>query len=101
MLTDGHLSGLVCKGLVVAEIAPEAATGGPLALVQDGDAIEIDLDRRVCNLLVDEAELERRRQEWRKPEPVNDTGWLKIYRATVGTMPQGAILCADKPRGER
>ena len=46
ILTDGHLSGLVCKGLVVAELSPEAATGGPLALVQDGDSITIDLDTR-------------------------------------------------------
>lgn len=100
MLTDGHLSGLVCKGLVVAEIAPEAATGGPLALVEDGDIIEIDLDRRVCDLDVDEAELERRRMAWRRPAPVNDTGWLKIYRASVGSMPQGAILSAGKPATE-
>jgi dihydroxy-acid dehydratase len=101
MLTDGHLSGLVCKGLVVAEVAPEAATGGPLALVEDGDTIEIDLQRRVCNLLVDDAQLAQRRDAWRKPAPVNDTGWLRVYRATVGTMPQGAILTAGKPAAER
>ncbi|MGF6817543.1 dihydroxy-acid dehydratase [Paraburkholderia atlantica] len=97
MLTDGHLSGLVCKGLVVAEVSPEAATGGPLAYVEDGDTIEIDLERRVCDLRVDEAELARRRAAWQRPAPVNDTGWLKIYRATVGTMPQGAVLGADRP----
>lgn len=101
MLTDGHLSGLVCKGLVVAEVSPEAATGGPLALVEDGDTIEIDLERRVCNLRVDDAELARRRAAWQRPAPVNDTGWLKIYRATVGTMPQGAVLGANRPSAER
>ncbi|MBN3846016.1 dihydroxy-acid dehydratase [Paraburkholderia sp. Ac-20342] len=101
MLTDGHLSGLVCKGLVVAEVSPEAATGGPLALVEDGDTVEIDLERRVCNLQVDEAEVARRRAAWQRPAPVNDTGWLKIYRATVGTMPQGAVLGADRPARER
>jgi dihydroxy-acid dehydratase len=96
MLTDGHLSGLVCKGIVVAEVAPEAATGGPLALVEDGDTIEIDLDRRTCDLHVDEAERQRRRAVWQRPAPVNDTGWLKIYRANVGSMPQGAVLTGDK-----
>jgi dihydroxy-acid dehydratase len=100
MLTDGHLSGLVCKGLVVAEVSPEAATGGPLALVEDGDLINIDLDRRVCDLQVDEAELQRRRAAWRRPAPVNDTGWLKIYRANVSSMPQGAVLTASKTTKE-
>jgi dihydroxy-acid dehydratase len=70
-------------------------------LVEDGDTIEIDLQRRVCNLLVDDAQLAQRRDAWRKPAPVNDTGWLRVYRATVGTMPQGAILTAGKPAAER
>ncbi|MQR00216.1 dihydroxy-acid dehydratase [Glaciimonas soli] len=95
MLTDGHLSGLVCKGLVVAEVAPEAALGGPLALVEDGDLITIDLDRHVCDLDVEPAELERRRAQWVRPAPVNDTGWLKIYRRNVSSMPSGAVLAGD------
>jgi dihydroxy-acid dehydratase len=61
MLTDGHLSGLVCKGIVVAEVAPEAALGGPLALVQDGDIITIDLDTRRLDLQVGDEEMARRR----------------------------------------
>lgn len=101
MLTDGHLSGLVCKGLVVAEVSPEAAIGGPLALVEDGDLIDIDLDRRVCDLLVDEAVLEQRRAVWKRPEPVNDTGWLKIYRATVSETPQGVVLNASRTQAGR
>jgi dihydroxy-acid dehydratase len=96
MLTDGHLSGLVCKGLVVAEVSPEAATGGPLAFVEDGDLIDIDLDRRVCDLLVDEAVLEQRRAVWKKPAPINDTGWLKIYRATVSETSRGVVLDASR-----
>ncbi len=99
MLTDGHLSGLVCKGLVVAEISPEAATGGPLALVEDGDLISIDLDRKVCDLLVDDDEIQRRRSIWQRPPTVNDTGWLKIYRASVGPMSQGAVLTTDRSKG--
>ena len=92
MITDGHLSGLVCKGLVVAEVSPEAAAGGPLALVQDGDRIVIDLDLRRCDLLVDDAELERRRAQWQAPAPAFDRGWLQIYRRNVGPLSEGAVL---------
>lgn len=92
LLTDGHLSGLVCKGLVVAEIAPEAAAGGPLALVQDGDRITIDLDTRRCDLLVSAEELAARRQAWSAAPPLFDRGWLNIYRRSVGPLSQGAVL---------
>lgn len=92
MLTDGHLSGLVCKGLVVAEVAPEGAVCGPLALVHDGDTITIDLDSRRCDLQVDEAELERRRAAWQPRPPLFDTGWLQIYRRNVSPLAQGAVL---------
>ncbi|OIQ93989.1 dihydroxy-acid dehydratase [mine drainage metagenome] len=98
LLTDGHLSGLVCKGLVVAEVSPEAATGGPLALVEDGDSITIDLDQRLCNLNISDEEFARRRGRWQKPIPVYDTGWLNIYRRSVGPLAQGAVLVqGDKP----
>jgi dihydroxy-acid dehydratase len=96
MLTDGHLSGLVCKGLVVAEVAPEAALGGPLALVQDGDVITIDLDQRRCDLELGDDELARRRAAWRPPEPKFDSGWLQIYRRNVGSPAQGAVLVRNK-----
>lgn len=96
MLTDGHLSGLVCKGLVVAEVSPEAAVGGPLALVEEGDTITIDLDTRDLHLHVDDATLAARRQAWQAPAPLHDAGWLRLYRANVGPLPQGAVL-AGKP----
>ena len=92
MLTDGHLSGLVCKGLVVAELSPEAALGGPLALVQDGDGVTIDLDTRRCDLEIDEVEMQRRREAWTPSPPQFDRGWLQIYRRNVGPLPQGAVL---------
>lgn len=96
MLTDGHLSGLVCKGLVVAEISPEGAVCGPLALVQDGDIITIDLDARRCDLEVPADEMECRRAAW-KPAPKScDTGWLQLYRRNVGPLTEGAVLV--KPR---
>lgn len=95
MLTDGHLSGLVCKGLVVAEVAPEAALGGPLALVRDGDTITIDLDTRKVDLEVTETELAQRRAAWQPPKPLFDRGWLQIYRRNVGPLHQGAVLTRE------
>ena len=91
LLTDGHLSGLVCKGLVVAEVSPEGATCGPLALVQDGDSIVIDLDARRVDLLVDDAELEQRRKTWQPPSKQFDSGWLQLYRRNVGPLSAGAV----------
>ena len=98
MLTDGHLSGLVCKGLVVAEVSPESADGGPLALVRDGDTIAIDLDTRRCDLEVSDEEMQRRRAAWKPPTPMFDRGWLQIYRRNVGPLPEGAVLVKAESR---
>jgi dihydroxy-acid dehydratase len=95
MLTDGHLSGLVCKGLVVAEVAPEAALGGPLALVHDGDIVTVDLDTRRVDLDVADATMEQRRSEWQPPKAQFDRGWLQIYRRNVGPLAQGAVLTRE------
>ncbi len=92
LLTDGHLSGLVCKGLVVAEISPEAAIGGPLALVVNGDNVTVDLDQRLCELQISPAEMDRRRAAWTPPKPQFDSGWLQIYRRNVGSTATGAVL---------
>lgn len=97
MLTDGHLSGLVCKGLVVAELSPEAATGGPLGLVQDGDLITIDLDTRRVDADLTDAQWQSRRAQWRAPAPAHDTGWLQQYRRTVGALSEGAVLVRTEP----
>jgi dihydroxy-acid dehydratase len=96
LLTDGHLSGLVCKGLVVAEVAPEAALGGPLALVEDGDSITVDLDKKRCDLNVDASEIDARRARWQAPKPLFDRGWLNIYRRNVGPTATGAVLIDTK-----
>jgi dihydroxy-acid dehydratase len=95
ILTDGHLSGLVCKGLVVAELSPEAATGGPLALVQDGDSITIDLDTRRIDAALTDEQWQQRRSEWRAPVPANNVGWLQQYRRNVGPLSEGAVLVRD------
>ncbi len=92
ILTDGHLSGLVCKGLVVAEVSPEAALGGPLGLVRDGDLITIDLDARRLDVALSDAELQARRADWQAPELAFDTGWLQQYRRNVSPLSKGAVL---------
>ena len=97
LLTDGHLSGLVCKGLVVAEISPEAFDGGPLALVCNGDPVTVDLDARVCNLDISAKEMSRRRADWKQPAPMFDRGWLQIYRRNVGPLNKGAVLVKAQP----
>jgi dihydroxy-acid dehydratase len=96
LLTDGHLSGLVCKGLVVGEVAPEAAAGGPLALIEDGDRIVIDLEKRVCDLDVPQAELDARRARWQAPAANYDSGWLRIYQRNVGSLSKGGVLTGEK-----
>jgi dihydroxy-acid dehydratase len=92
VITDGQLSGLVNKGLVVGEVMPEAATGGPLGLVEDGDRIAIDVERKTVELEVSEPELAVRRARFRPKPPKDDSGWLSIYRRTVQPLTKGAVL---------
>jgi len=92
VVTDGQMSGLVNKGLVVGEVAPEAATGGPLGLVRNGDIVTIDLDRQVIDLEVPDDEIERRRAAFTAPAPSGDNGWLGVYERTVGRLSDGATL---------
>jgi dihydroxy-acid dehydratase len=90
LLTDGRFSGGT-TGLCVGHVAPEAADGGPIALVQDGDRIRLDLDAGILDLLVDAAELDRRRAGWKPLEPRYTTGVLGKYAKLVGSAAQGAI----------
>jgi dihydroxy-acid dehydratase len=90
LLTDGRFSGGT-TGLCVGHVAPEAAVGGPIALVADGDRIRLDMTRRTLDLLVDDAELERRLAEW-KPQPQRfDYGVLGKYAKLVGSAATGAV----------
>jgi dihydroxy-acid dehydratase len=91
-VTDGQLSGLCLKGLTVAEVSPEAAVGGPLALVENGDRIVIDADGRTLDLDVDEAELSERRTRLGQPELTRSRGYLSIYQRSVQPMSTGAVL---------
>ncbi len=90
LLTDGRFSGGT-TGLCIGHVAPEAAHGGPIALVRDGDPIVLDLAARTLDLLVDSDELARRRAEWAPPEPALRTGVLRKYARLVGSAAQGAV----------
>jgi dihydroxy-acid dehydratase len=90
LLTDGRFSGGT-TGLCVGHIAPEAAVGGPVALVQDGDRIRLDMAARTLDVLVGDDELARRRAEWKPLAPRFDYGVLGKYAKLVGSAAQGAI----------
>jgi dihydroxy-acid dehydratase len=75
----------------VGHIAPEAAVGGPIALVRDGDTILIDPDRHVLELEVDAAELARRRSAWRAPQPRYASGVFAKYARLVSSAADGAV----------
>ncbi|WP_198670593.1 dihydroxy-acid dehydratase [Oceanicella sp. SM1341] len=92
VVTDGQLSGLVNKGLVVGEVQPEAAEGGPLALVEDGDMIAIDVTAKRLDLEVAAETLAARAARFTPPEPCSDSGWLSIYERTVSPLSRGASL---------
>jgi dihydroxy-acid dehydratase len=90
LLTDGRFSGGT-HGLMIGHVAPEAALGGPIALVEEGDAIVVDADAHELNLEVDEAVLAERRARWSPPEPRYRTGVLAKYAALVSSASEGAI----------
>jgi dihydroxy-acid dehydratase len=93
LITDGRFSGAT-HGHVVGHIAPEAAVGGPIALVRDGDRISIDPDRRVLDLGIDDKELTRRRSEWKAPVARYKTGAMAKYAQLVSSASIGAVTGA-------
>ncbi len=94
LITDGRFSGGT-RGAAIGHVSPEAAEGGPIGLIQDGDRIAIDLDAGTVDLLVDEAELAQRRDGW-TPLHKDVTGrWLQRYRTMVTNASRGAVLSAD------
>jgi dihydroxy-acid dehydratase len=88
-ISDARMSG-TAYGTVVLHVSPEAAVGGPLALVQDGDMIELDVEARRLHLDVADAELERRRQAWRAPARPSETGYVRLYVDHVQQADTGA-----------
>jgi dihydroxy-acid dehydratase len=90
LLTDGRFSGGT-YGLVVGHVSPEAAVGGPIALVREGDSITIDAKKRVLELNLPEAEIARRRAAWKAPAPRYTSGVLAKYAALVSSATFGAV----------
>ena len=90
MVTDGRFSGGT-RGFMVGHVAPEAFVGGPIALINNGDKISISTDNNSIDLHVSEDELQRRKQEWKKPIPNYTSGALAKYASLVGSAAEGAI----------
>jgi dihydroxy-acid dehydratase len=91
LVTDGRFSG-VTRGFMVGHVAPEAARGGPLAIVREGDLVTIDVAQRSLHLHVDDAEIARRLSVWKRPASSAPGGVLGRYAALVGSASAGAVL---------
>ena len=95
LITDGRFSGGT-HGLMLGHIAPEAALGGPIAIVEEGDEIVIDVDRKALDLMVAEDEIARRFAAWTPPAPNYTTGVLAKYAALVGSASTGAVTTGSR-----
>jgi dihydroxy-acid dehydratase len=91
LLTDGRFSGAT-RGAAVCHVSPEAAVGGPIGLVQEGDEIELDIPNKRLVLRVPEEEMARRRDAWEPPPPRVTSGYLARYVTMVASASEGAIL---------
>ena len=91
LITDGRFSG-ASRGASIGHASPEAAVGGPIALVEEGDRISIDIDNHSLNVLVSDEELEARRAKWQPREPKVTSGYLARYASLVTSADKGAIL---------
>uniref|UniRef100_UPI0026368F08 dihydroxy-acid dehydratase n=1 Tax=uncultured Subdoligranulum sp. TaxID=512298 RepID=UPI0026368F08 len=91
LITDGRFSG-ASRGAAIGHVSPEAASGGPIGLVKEGDTIEIDIPHASIHLAVDDEELARRKAAYVQPEPNVKSGWLARYARLVTSANQGAVL---------
>ena len=91
LITDGRFSG-ASRGAAIGHVSPEAASGGPIGLVKEGDTIEIDIPNASIHLAVEDEELARRKAAYVQPEPNVKTGWLARYARLVTSANQGAVL---------
>ncbi len=91
LITDGRFSGAT-RGASIGHISPEAASGGPIAIIQEGDIIEIDIPNKTINARLSEVEIARRRQEWKAPAPNITTGYMARYAKLVSSADRGAVF---------
>jgi dihydroxy-acid dehydratase len=94
LITDGRFSGAT-RGLSIGHVSPEAAEGGMIGLLKDGDIIEIDVDNFSINVLLDDEEIEKRKKEFKPIKKDVPGKWLRQYRMLVTNASNGAILKAD------
>ncbi|MFP4638737.1 MAG: dihydroxy-acid dehydratase, partial [Spirochaetaceae bacterium] len=99
LITDGRFSGAT-RGLMIGHAAPEAADGGPIAFVEDGDTIRIDVESRRVDLEVDHSELRRRARDFTRPEPKYRRGVFAKYAGLVGSASAGAVVHAPEIAGQ-
>jgi dihydroxy-acid dehydratase len=90
LITDGRFSGAT-HGLMAGHVAPEAAHGGPIALVREGDTIVVDIEARRLDVVISEAEMNRRLGQWSPPSPRYTTGVMAKYAKLVSSASQGAV----------
>ncbi len=90
LMTDGRFSG-ASRGPIIGHVAPEAAVGGPIALVHSGDTIVMDVESRTLNVNITDEEMERRRAAWQPPEPRHTTGVMGKYAKLVSSASKGAV----------
>jgi dihydroxy-acid dehydratase len=91
LITDGRLSGTI-RGAAIGHVSPEAAEGGPIGLLRDGDPIRIDIPQRKLDLLVTDEELKVRRSQWLPPRPKKEKGFMALYSRIVSSAHEGAYL---------
>ena len=90
LITDGRFSGGT-RGLCIGHIAPEACVGGTIGLIENGDKIQIDINKRTINLLIDDSELQRRRENFKPYQNEIKKGYLSKYQKSVSQANKGAI----------
>ena len=90
LITDGRFSGAT-RGPMIGHVAPEAAVGGPIALIEDGDTIEMDAEKRLLELKISEDEMKARRARWMPPKPNYERGVLAKYARLVSSASAGAV----------
>lgn len=94
LITDGRFSG-ASRGACIGHVSPEAMAGGPIALIEDGDIIDIDIPNRKLELRVSDEELAKRKAAWVKPEPKIKTGYLSRYAKLTTSASKGAVVTAE------
>jgi dihydroxy-acid dehydratase len=91
LITDGRFSGAT-RGASIGHVSPEAAEGGPIGLVEEGDIITIDITRGTLDVKLSEQELEARRKAWKAPAPKERSGYLARYASMVSSASTGAVF---------